>query len=315
MTYAGTLLTSGVLLPLALMHFINLWSVLKLKWGVGFFSQCEPISLLADQGFTTSLSSLLADQVQGHIIATLSKPKAWKHRLGEFDLKAVEGNPLVSWDFGEGQSALRPVKIHPNSLAATRGERTFPHFAFVPGPQFGLWPGRITNFAKSPRHGVKSKVTTWSPCFSVNATICNTYIHWFFRTFTPVYLPVMDPLQSISCQHLRLCIKPLWAGRICLPCSVCCLLVSLRQREMVVYSVWVHGDVNSNWLRDQNKMCYYSELIIKGGEICTVYYLIPPKRKIKIIFSALRILLLRFFSTDFLDTELWQADISHNMKI
>lgn len=149
----------------------------------------------------------------------------------------MEVTQCVMGDFVERQSASRPIKKHSDSAAACTGKTFAPHFTIMPSIELLLVHTKIPGF------GIRTERCLVTIPLPYNALVRNTYTDLITRTSTPLYFPVMAPSQPLPAQNLSLCIKPLRTIRIRLPCSIRCLLVVLRQNQVVVCSVWVQGEI------------------------------------------------------------------------
>lgn len=71
---------------------------------------------------------------------------------------------------------------------------------------------------------------------------------------TPLHLPVPTPSQPLGAQNLRKTVESLWEVRIRLWVSIDRLLVSLRQSQSFVCSVWIQSDIAGIWWTERDEI-------------------------------------------------------------
>ncbi|KAG5853651.1 hypothetical protein ANANG_G00028250 [Anguilla anguilla] len=161
---------------------------------------------LKTQEFLQDFRSL-SQHAQGHRVSLIHfKPRI--KRLSEGGVESVQEGPCVRGDAVEGQSASRPVQIHPYSAEWGWGGSYVSGCLFVYGRAF------LFRAVQTPGLVVVSKRTGTTPSFPANrfkghgnAGQLPPFLH------APLCLPVAALRQPLSAQHLLIGVKSLWMIR------------------------------------------------------------------------------------------------------
>lgn len=156
-------------------------------------------------------------------------PEPWVERIGELRVESVEVDELPRRDAIEGQSAGRFVQVNPHSSGVGgRGGR-----------------GRNDRFVLVVPHGIPITLTPQAAGLVVQANFAVSSPHLptdgpvghtddrFFAT--PLSLPVMSLLQTLSAQHLGAVVKSfmvVWVRLLLVHSRQCLIPVGQLHLEM-----------------------------------------------------------------------------------